>query len=205
MNKTFIAALALAATLPAHAALTTNPGDIGNVVVDFEMFDGFYTTGPETVAPGVTFSGDEGSQLGAFIADLGTNGTWGAGNYFAATDGIGELRFTFDTLTQGAGALVNHFALPELPMLAVVVSAYGDNNQIIETYNVPVVTMMDSLNAGSFVGITRDSADIRSISFKGYAIVLDNVAVTAPVPEPETYAMLLAGLGLIGMVARRRM
>lgn len=28
--------------------------------------------------------------------------------------------------------------------------------------------------------------------------------VTAPVPEPETYAMLLAGLGLMGFVARRQ-
>jgi hypothetical protein len=27
---------------------------------------------------------------------------------------------------------------------------------------------------------------------------------TAPVPEPETYAMLLAGLGLMGTIARRR-
>jgi hypothetical protein len=26
----------------------------------------------------------------------------------------------------------------------------------------------------------------------------------APIPEPETYAMLLAGLGLIGAIARRR-
>ncbi|MBK9347843.1 MAG: PEP-CTERM sorting domain-containing protein [Burkholderiales bacterium] len=26
----------------------------------------------------------------------------------------------------------------------------------------------------------------------------------APVPEPETYAMLLAGLGVMGAVARRR-
>ena len=26
----------------------------------------------------------------------------------------------------------------------------------------------------------------------------------APVPEPETYAMLLAGLGLMGAVVRRR-
>ena len=32
---------------------------------------------------------------------------------------------------------------------------------------------------------------------------IDNVTVAA-VPEPETYAMLLAGLGLLGFVARRR-
>ncbi|MES2840075.1 MAG: PEP-CTERM sorting domain-containing protein [Pseudomonadota bacterium] len=33
---------------------------------------------------------------------------------------------------------------------------------------------------------------------------LQYTAITAPVPEPETYAMLLAGLGLMGAVARRR-
>jgi hypothetical protein len=33
----------------------------------------------------------------------------------------------------------------------------------------------------------------------------DNMSVTAaPVPEPGAYAMLLAGLGLTGFVARRR-
>lgn len=31
-----------------------------------------------------------------------------------------------------------------------------------------------------------------------------SAAPTAPVPEPETYAMLLAGLGLMGAIARRR-
>jgi hypothetical protein len=35
-----------------------------------------------------------------------------------------------------------------------------------------------------------------------YAFTLH--AVPAPVPEPETYAMMLAGLGIVGMVARRR-
>ena len=28
--------------------------------------------------------------------------------------------------------------------------------------------------------------------------------VTAPIPEPETYALMLAGLGVVGFVARRR-
>ncbi|MBV5284748.1 MAG: PEP-CTERM sorting domain-containing protein [Methyloversatilis discipulorum] len=197
-------ALAFAAALPAHAALTNNAADIGNpLLVDFEAYDGFFTTGPEEVAPGVIFTGDADSQLGGFIADLGDNGLWGAGNHFAATGFIGELRFTFAELTSGAGALVNYFADNTRPY-AVVVSAYGDNNQIIESYTLSVSTDVASLNEGLFLGITRDSADIRSISFKGNSLVVDNLAVAAPVPEPETYAMLLAGLGLIGMAARRR-
>jgi len=37
----------------------------------------------------------------------------------------------------------------------------------------------------------------------GYTISL-SATPTAPVPEPETYAMMLAGLGLMGFIARRR-
>jgi PEP-CTERM motif len=33
--------------------------------------------------------------------------------------------------------------------------------------------------------------------------LLDNVSVSA-IPEPETYAMLLAGMGLVGFISRRR-
>ena len=33
---------------------------------------------------------------------------------------------------------------------------------------------------------------------------LDYSTTTAPIPEPETYAMMLAGLGMLGFMARRR-
>jgi hypothetical protein len=42
-----------------------------------------------------------------------------------------------------------------------------------------------------------------SMQNSAYGPALDNVSVTA-VPEPESYAMLLAGLGLMGAIARRR-
>jgi hypothetical protein len=42
------------------------------------------------------------------------------------------------------------------------------------------------------------------INGSGYTTFGTNDGLTAAVPEPETYALMLAGLGAIGFVARRR-
>ena len=203
--KLITLATVLAAALPAQAVLVNTAADLPApvVMIDFEAYDGLLTTGPEVLSPAVTFTGDSGSELGAFIRDLGANGAWGVGNRFAASGFVGELRFTFADLSGGAGAFVNHFADDVLPF-SVVVSAYGDNNQIIETHTISVVTAFDSYNEGLFVGIVRNEADIRSLSFKGVGVVVDNLSVAVPVPEPQTYALMLGGLGVVGWLARRR-
>lgn len=84
----------------------------------------------------------------------------------------------------------------------MLISVLGDDQQVIESYTVSMDTP-EGLNSGSFFGITRTSADIRSISFSGQGLVADDVTFTTPIPEPEAYAMLLAGLGLVGWTARR--
>ena len=42
------------------------------------------------------------------------------------------------------------------------------------------------------------------VSSPTYGSYLDSVSVMAAVPEPETYAMMLLGLGLLGFMARRK-
>lgn len=52
---------------------------------------------------------------------------------------------------------------------------------------------------------TDDPHNTANVPFYSNSVFFDGLTVhAAPVPEPETYAMLLAGLGLMGAVTRRR-
>ncbi len=67
------------------------------------------------------------------------------------------------------------------------------------------VSKMFSLGAGSYtlwVGGANYAGQFAALPLSTYGLGV-GIGV-APVPEPETYAMLLAGLGLMGMVVRRR-
>lgn len=62
-------------------------------------------------------------------------------------------------------------------------------------YNVTPTSVNGGWRSGSNIELNG------SQDWQRYVLVQDNIA---PVPEPETYAMLLAGLGLIGAAAARR-
>jgi hypothetical protein len=65
-------------------------------------------------------------------------------------------------------------------------------------------TTTSSGNAGVF-GITAGNVFSNStINARNSAMVVATGDVLAAVPEPETYAMMLAGLGMIGLMVRRR-
>ena len=196
---------------PVHAALTSNAGDILSPnTITFDEFDGLLGSGATQVGASigqdVVFTSSLPSTLGAFISNLGTNGLWGAGKVFAGTGtpddivpGFGLLHYTFTgKVSSGAGAMVNSFNGG--PILLI---AYGANTTILETHVVNVSTP-DLFNEGSFYGIVRGENDIRTIAFGGVGLVMDDLSFATPVPEPELYALLLAGVGVVGWAARRR-
>jgi hypothetical protein len=59
----------------------------------------------------------------------------------------------------------------------------------------------DEKSLGSTLSLKQDDFSHFTTDYKSAAF---RIATTAPVPEPETYAMMLAGLGMMGFIARRR-
>ena len=87
----------------------------------------------------------------------------------------------------------------------------------------PGIAIFDDLGSGklygSFAYLGTESYTYQTITLSSDAIFDLNAAIdngdeqwaiggsfapTAPIPEPETYALMLAGLGLVGWMAKRR-
>jgi hypothetical protein len=104
--------------------------------------------------------------------------------------------FTFDTALATmslsyAGADGTIGGGDDMVLQSVVLPSPGNSQDNLNlTWNTPLVSGLHYINVTGVTGGTEGGI------YAG--------AIAAAVPEPETYAMLLAGLGLMGAVVRRR-
>lgn len=171
----------------------------------------------KTALAALAFAGTALSPL-AYAADVSqstqTIDLSGGNNVFSHTFASGNGSNTFSdrfNFSASAGsslaALVSAFNLPTLG---------GIDFSSFTVYNAAGFSLGGSKLTDGMVetwtaGATNLAADNYYLMVSGK--VLNNVSTsyvgtltvaTAPVPEPETYGMLLGGLGLLGLVARRR-
>lgn len=145
-------------------------------------------------------------------------GNIGSGGFFDLVPGNGAY-IDLDGSTSNAGVLSRSFSLlagtPYTATFTLAGSRRGDTNTV----------EVDFGSAGSsFVLASADGPSSFSLGFTpaadgSYALSFENLGgdnlgalllsvrvdgVVAPIPEPATYALMLAGLGLVAWAARRR-
>lgn len=217
-------ALALSAAVPsAYADLIIDASDLtpGALVQTFDDAAG-YDNSASRVQIGQSLSVDLGvSALGGTLNfgapygawSLGDNGEW-TGNAFAGVDGdfvdssngiAASLVFDFgDKTVSEVGALMNFdpgFVYGAGLPLPLFIAAYDKLGNEVESHFLPVWTPADdfgnpALNTGMFFGIRSASANISRFEISGPYAVVDNVSFSAPVPEPQSWALALAGIAI---------
>jgi hypothetical protein len=163
----------------------------------------------------------DGNALGLNATPAGwtvTGGTVdiiGNSNFFDFIPGSGRY-IDLDGSTSSAGTLSRGFAVTSGVQYLVTFDLAGNHrNGAAESVGVNFGSAAGSYSLGQSAGwspysltFTAVSSGIASLSFKNsggdnIGMLLDNVNVSA-VPEPETYALMLAGLAAVGFLARRR-
>lgn len=104
-----------------------------------------------------------------------------------------------------AGTEVNDFATSAGNGLFANVSG-GQNGPNQGADENAFISVASGADFGSFANLSNvTGSDVSGFNFDNYAsIATIQLSTVAAVPEPETYAMFLAGLGLMGVVNNRR-
>jgi hypothetical protein len=213
----------------ATICLSVAAGDAQAITVESQSRNvTLFTTTTSTVLPG---SFNQGVSWANGSIDIPYDATRGVAGFGA--QGYQDSYFTHDSSAMTAGG-IGEFGvwLPKSDDLFVGISSLfdfvfspdtnasytfstnvdgGDVSFQDMTTNVPIYDGTGNLLAGHRYQVTAlATINVQNdltygLNSRGYwGFGLQVAELLTPVPEPETYAMLLAGLGLIGVVTRRR-
>lgn len=225
--KTLIAAAALTASMAAGAQVT---GSLGGSTSNFlTLSGGTAPVGPAqvqacavgtpctlggaalgTIVGGSTLTGDANfADADAFVANGGLFG----GRFLAAGPALGQPSLL--TLNSPVSYISFLWGSPDLYNLLTVTSSNG-TVQTFDTRgthagatNLNFAVSNGSQSFAQYVQfVAAAGTTISSLMFNNIpsdnAFEVANFSITRAVPEPETYALMLAGLGALGFISRRR-
>lgn len=199
----------LAATLCALAAFSAQAAQV-NALPDGTLFSvpitNIETGGPQTLAPGIIWSSEDPTSLYGYTNNWGfaNNGSWNGLSLVTAADGTSTMTLSFSAPVAAVGAFLNY---APFDYGNATIAVYDQHHTLLELTTLTFTTD-GSENSGEFHGFKESSSNISYFTMSGGYIAASEFRVlsalpAAPVPEPDTYAMLLAGLGLLGVAARR--
>lgn len=156
-------------------------------VTDFSTFTASTTHATQSFANSYLFSPTTavGFDLGS-VVDVNGVAVWNLVNNPASAKDVALYADTNSSLADGYGTLIGNYSLSK---------ALGADSNLATTQSFGsvssryfVLELLNSYGGGPMVGLSE-------VAFS---------QMSAPVPEPETYALMLAGLGVMGALARRK-
>ncbi|MEK8085867.1 FxDxF family PEP-CTERM protein [Aquabacterium sp. A3] len=133
--------------------------------------------------------------LPSLPTDLGTDPVGATVGGFAVFNGL-STEYTFSLLS-GTGIVGELFGGGDITMTSIMLTGGASNISVFAPLPDSGMFSFGNLGAGDYT-LTFTAASSSPFSFGGFT-----GSVTA-VPEAETYALALAGLGVVGLVAARR-
>lgn len=141
----------------------------------------------------------------------GWMGNFGGAETLLYTGGTnGPISISFATGVTGVGAQIQS---DFFGAYGAKLEAFGAGSNSLGSFTFSGISSSAGDDSAIFIGLLSNTTDIFGVTFSLVnapsntvtQFAIGNVAlVTTPIPEPEIYAMMSIGLGLLGWVGRRR-